>query len=339
MATPKKLPSGNWRVRVYDYTDESGVRRYRSFTAATRKDCAYMAAEFAQNKARIAAGDLTVAEAIDEYIRVKSEVLSPSTIRGYKKQRRNYYKSIEGLRIRTLTTPIIQEWINRLSGKLSPKTVANIHGLLMAALAMFAPEIRLNPTLPRRIPSQLHTPSDTDVKALLVAIDDKELYLAVLLAAFGPLRRGEICALESTDIHGNYVTVSKSMVKADNGDWIVQPRPKTDASFRTVDFPEFVTKYIPEKEGPLFDITPDQISNRFHRVILKNDLPHFRFHDLRHYAASIMHAIGVPDQYIMQRGGWATDGVMKKVYRDTIDEQTIKMTQTINQYFSEFKSI
>ena len=91
MATPKKLPSGNWRVRVYDYTDESGVRRYRSFSAATRKDCAYMAAEFAQNKARIAAGDLTVAEAIDDYIRVKSEVLSPSTIRGYKKQRRNYY--------------------------------------------------------------------------------------------------------------------------------------------------------------------------------------------------------------------------------------------------------
>ena len=46
MATPKKLPSGNWRVRVYDYTDESNVRHYRSFTAATKKECSYMAAEF-----------------------------------------------------------------------------------------------------------------------------------------------------------------------------------------------------------------------------------------------------------------------------------------------------
>ena len=36
MATPKKLPSGNWRVRVYDYTDESNVRHYRSFTAASK---------------------------------------------------------------------------------------------------------------------------------------------------------------------------------------------------------------------------------------------------------------------------------------------------------------
>ena len=81
MATPKKLSSGNWRVRVYDYTDESNVRHYRSFTATTKKECSYMAAEFSQNKSRIAAGDLTVAEAIDEYIRVKSEVLSHSTIR------------------------------------------------------------------------------------------------------------------------------------------------------------------------------------------------------------------------------------------------------------------
>ena len=106
-----------------------------------------MAAEFAQNKNRIAAGDLTVAEAIDEYIRVKSEVLSHSTIRGYQTQRKNYYKSIEPLRIRTLTTSTVQEWINYLSGKLSPKTVSNVNGLLMASLAMFSPELRERATL------------------------------------------------------------------------------------------------------------------------------------------------------------------------------------------------
>ena len=29
--------------------------------------------------------------------------------------------------------------------------------------------------------------------------------------------------------------------------------------------------------------------------------------------------IGVPDQYIMQRGGWSSDNVMKSVYRNVID--------------------
>ena len=46
-----------------------------------------------------------------------------------------------------------------------------------------------------------------------------------------------------------------------------------------------------------------------------------------------MHAIGIPDQYIMQRGGWATDNVMKSVYRGTIDEQSQKMTLKILNHF------
>lgn len=335
MATPRKLASGSWRVRVYDYTDEDGKKVYRSFTASTKKECAYMAVEFSRNKDRIAAGDLTVKEAIEEYIKIKSEVLSNSTIRGYRVQQKNYYKAIENVRIKTLTTPVVQKWVNQLSEKLSPKTVTNANGLLMSALSVFAPELRISVTLPKKAPTKLYTPSDQDVKDLLAVIDDDELYLAVLLAAFGPLRRGELCALERGDIDNNLIAVSKSMVKDSEGVWHVQQRPKTDSSFRTVDFPEFVVKHIPNKDGRIFECNPDQITNRFHRTIQRNNLHPFRFHDLRHYAASIMHAIGVPDQYIMQRGGWATDGIMKSVYRNTIDEQTQKMNQKINEHFSK----
>ncbi len=32
-----------------------------------------------------------------------------------------------------------------------------------------------------------------------------------------------------------------------------------------------------------------------------------------------MHAIGIPDQYIMARGGWGSDKVLKAIYRGTID--------------------
>jgi hypothetical protein len=34
MATAKKLPSGSWRCRVYDYTDDTGKKIYRSFTGS-----------------------------------------------------------------------------------------------------------------------------------------------------------------------------------------------------------------------------------------------------------------------------------------------------------------
>ena len=50
MAKAKKLPSGSWRCQVYDYTDTTGKRHYKSFTAGTRKDAEYQAAEYALNK-------------------------------------------------------------------------------------------------------------------------------------------------------------------------------------------------------------------------------------------------------------------------------------------------
>ena len=46
MATKaKKLPSGSWRAQG-TYYDEAGKRHFRSFTADTKKEAEYRAAEF-----------------------------------------------------------------------------------------------------------------------------------------------------------------------------------------------------------------------------------------------------------------------------------------------------
>ena len=52
-----------------------------------------------------------------------------------------------------------------------------------------------------------------------------------------------------------------------------------------------------------------------------------------------MHAIGVPDQYILQRGGWSGDNVMKTVYRNAIDIETAKQNKKINEHFETLKSL
>ena len=53
MAKAKKLPSGQWRTLVYSHTEKvngKDKRIYESFTADTKKESEYLAAEFALNK-------------------------------------------------------------------------------------------------------------------------------------------------------------------------------------------------------------------------------------------------------------------------------------------------
>ena len=122
------------------------------------------------------------------------------------------------------------------------------------------------------------------------------------------------------------------MVRVSRGEWTIKTT-KTVSSTREIIMPQFVINMLPHT-GKLVDVgAPDNISNRFARAIKKLKLENIRFHDLRHYAASIMHALNVPDQYIMQRGGWSSDKTLKQVYRGTINDFEQKyLDVTLNHF-------
>ena len=83
MPKAKRLPSGSWRVQVYAGKALDGKPIRESFTAPTKKEAEYMAAQWQlQRSAR--PEDYTVAEAISAYIDAKSAILSPSTVQKYK---------------------------------------------------------------------------------------------------------------------------------------------------------------------------------------------------------------------------------------------------------------
>ena len=332
MAKAKKLPSGNWRCQVFDHVDVNGKRHYKSFTASTKREAEFLAAEWLSGRSNELPEDITLYEAITRYIDMKRDVLSPSTVLGYEAMQKNYFQGIGLMRMQALDNTKIQVWISDMAKKLSPKTVRNAHGLLSSTIDVFAPEFQLKTTLPAKKKPELYTPSDDDIKKLLQHISGTELEIAVLLAAFGPMRRGEICALTADDVHGNIVNVNKSMVLGPDGLWSIK-QPKTYGSYRSIQYPDFVINRMEGIDGRIIKATPNQISNRFKRAVVYSHLPHFRFHDLRHYAASIMHAIGVPDQYILQRGGWSSDNVMKTVYRNVIDLEAAKQNKKIMQHF------
>lgn len=331
-----KLPSGNVRIQVYDYTDENGKKHYKSFTAATKTQAKALANDWKAHKNDKKPESITVQEMIGRYIDLKENVLSPSTVRDYRNMCKNRFGGSFGkIPLNDLNHQQIQLWVSDLSLTVGSKTVRNVHGLLSASLDIFYPEFVLKTTLPAKTRPNLYCPSDADVKKLLRHIQGTDLEIAVLLAAFGPLRRSEISPLTDKDLDGSLICVRRSMVKNNDREWVIKDVPKTYAGYRNISLPDFVIDKISKKKGRLVNLNPDQITNQFGRALKKVDVPHFRFHDLRHYAASIMHVIGVPDQYIKERGGWSSDSIMKSVYQNVISIESKKQNQKVNKHFEK----
>lgn len=334
--------SGKFRVQIGWY-DNDGKRHIKSVTAATQEEARFAALEWkrkhdnADRKFRI-----TVAAAVERYIDAKRAVLSPVTVRYYGVMYKTHIEKspIGEIWLHDLTNTEIQIWISTLASTHSPKSVRNIYQLFRAAVEMFSPEFRFCVTLPARARLEYHCPNDEEIRRLIEAVRDRfgessDLETAILLSAFGTLRRSEICGLTREDLEGNCIHVRRSLVQDEFGCWI-EKAPKTFDSGRTVELPSFVADRLrKKKEGRIVSCKPDSITREFRMATDAAGLPAFRFHDLRHYSASIMHALGVPDQYIMERGGWTSDGVMKTVYRNVIDLEKVRQTDKVNGYFAE----
>ena len=104
MAKAKKLPSGNYRVQATRTVN--GKRTVKSFTADTAAEAERLARDWQKHIDMIGndSTTLTVEKAIEEYINMKSNVLSASTILAYKRYLKSGFEDIKHLKLYQLTS-------------------------------------------------------------------------------------------------------------------------------------------------------------------------------------------------------------------------------------------
>ena len=334
----QKLPSGSYRVRV----TVDGKRI--SVTAKSADEAVYQAMALKTNRAQ-KKRKITVGECIDEYITSKENVLSPKTAHVYKQIRNNGLADICDIPIDELTPQRIQVMVNTLSMKRSAKTVHNAHSLLVAVLNVYAPDLRVRTTLPK-IPKKRKELPAADV--LMKAIIGSDIELPCMLALWLGMRLSEILGAKKTDISDTVIQLPDKFVPVTvlhihntiitvGGVQVEKNTTKTEGSTRTIPLPAHIIELIdqlPPEQEYLVTLKGQAIYKKFKKLLEHNNLPDMTFHDLRHANASIMLALGIPDKYAMERGGWSSPNIMKSVYQHTFTAERKVADDKINDYFN-----
>lgn len=329
-----KLPSGSYRVRVLDYVDQNKKRHFKSFTAPTAKEAEFKAKEFEINNKKTAQrnpySEITLQQAYQRYIDSKSAILSPSTIVGYKRYMKNNFKSLMDIKLKNLNQEIIQIAVNEMAVTHSPKSVRNAYGLLSAVLSIYFPSLKPNIRLPQKVAPEYIIPTTSDINKLLSEANNF-IRVPIILAAFGSLRRSEVCALTVNDIFDNGILVNKAAVYDENRNIVIKA-PKTSSSRRFVPISSEMIAEI--RDWKYFNCTPATIDAAFKKLIIKCDVPKFSFHKLRHYFASELHAQGLPDKEIARIGGWETLDTLHNIYQHSMRDKQEEFNNKVITIFS-----
>lgn len=284
-----------------------------------------MAVAFRSKRQRIANKDLTVGEAVRRYIDVNDGTLSESTIATYLRIVPQL-KQIDRILISRLSQDELQAFVSHLSKTRSPKTVKNIMGLVSASIKMFRPDVTLRYNLPMYVRKKIRVPNDAEITALMQAASPK-MRLCIALGCCS-LRRGEICSVKLKDIKKISETryalhVHGDCVQDRNGNWVHRSKPKTPESDRVVQIPKEIFDLIEttDPEEYIVDIVPGTITGNFTELRKRTGI-NMSFHTTRHYYASLMAYLGVPDFATAEMGGWKhVDKTMKEIYQGVSEER------------------
>ncbi len=274
---------------------------------------------------------------LQEYLEDWLENVHKTTIRlstylNYRKLLSNYLvPGLGNIKLQKLTPQQVQTFYSKkLNEGLSPKTVSNIHGVLHKALDNavkwnMLPRNVCDAVTPPRVPrKELNFLTEEQARILLKEVNEHRLEALLTLAVTTGMRRGELLALRWQDINftDNSLQVKRAVSYFQNYGY-VESEPKTSRSRRTIKLPAFVIdiliqhrEYQAEQQRTAGDAwvtkglvftnawgdyySPSTMLKVFKRFLESIDMPHMRFHDLRHSAASILLAMKVHPKVVQE---------------------------------------
>ena len=308
-----------------------------------------------------------------EHKRVGTKPVKASAIRSYEKLLKQHVVPALGRKgLAAITIADVQALCDSLaaSGRLtasrrgeplSPRTVRAIMQSLGAYLkhAMRTQLLSRNVValveLPRMRTKKMVALDVSQARRLVTAAKGTRLLVPIVVAVATGLRRGELFGLKWSDIdfEKRQLTVRRQIGRGG----VIDETTKSEAGARDIALPMHVidalrTHCAAQLEGRLAIGTdyvdrgfvfanqfgmpwnPDGISTLYSRIVRDAGVPKVRFHDLRHSAASIMIAEGVPITVVADVLGHADKSVTMRIYAHALPNGKAAAAETMERLLS-----
>lgn len=259
----------------------------------------------------------TLGEAIDRYIAERSNVLSPSTIRGYEIIKRTRFQAYMGRNLSRLDERMCRTMVNAEASLCSAKTLKNAWRFVSSVIYNETGK-RFTVMLPQEVKKPHAFLDFEQIKIFVKAIHGSPYEIAALMALHS-LRASEIFAMDWTkiDLEKETMTISGAVVRGPDNKFVKKDTNKNRSSQRTVNIliPQLLSALnAADKSQSLITFAQSTFFENINLVCRDNGLPEVGIHGLRHSFASLAYHLGIPKEITMQIGGWKNDTVMEDIY-------------------------
>lgn len=315
--------------------------------------------------------DISIDNFIDKYLEILTNRVKSNTYNFYidmiDKHIKPYFAQL-GLTLQELGIQDIQNYYNKKCRILSANAVIKHHAFIhqMLDYAVSIDLIPKNPSDYVKLPKKVKfNPGNNDVKNILNLFNivmNSIIKDVIFITALIGLRRSEALGLQwsSINFEDKTITISRTAVK-NKSEVLYSDTTKTNSSHITLVIPDFLlcylmnlkkeqeankiyfgTEYIDSDyvckrpDGSLFK--PDYISHTFHSLIIKYELIHIRFHDLRHFSASYLLYRGVTMKEIQEFLGHSSINTTADIYAHLDFSSKIDIAKKMNDISSKENS-
>ena len=352
MASIKKNPNGSYSATVYvgrDINDKM-VRKY--VTASSLKECkakVRVLEEDIENRSLNNLGNARMSAYMDKWLDVNKGGLASTTVKTYKLYIDVHFKEFFGtMKVSQVTDMHIKEYISIKLKTLSSTTVRKhfftLSRIFKDALKNKSPCLDIKP--PKNADTKPTIPTEEEFDKIYetfkaISLEDEAI---ILLAGWCGLRRGEIFALKWNDIdeEEGTIRIDEAVALEEEGYSFELKEPKSNNGIRTIASPDYlidllkrIKQEIPKDdkiEHEIFKQNPHSFTKKYFKIITKKNLAKVRFHDLRHYHASLLYKNNVPDLYAAERLGHDIM-VLKKIYQHLGLKEKQELDQKVKDIF------